>query len=278
MASKFKKPQKRILYNIDELPKYLYQYISLSGDKKRKRAKDFIHSSKFYFSNPKNFNDPYDCKIPPVLNASKETKRKFWKNHIKKQFPSLDAKAVKLKISHFLKYEKNPENHTEIIENFFRSLYNMGILCLTQNPDDMLMWSYYADGHRGICYRFKLELDNIKLMSKSTMLFLKVDYQNDFPKPNLYLDTDDDWVRDIFGIKANCWKNEREWRFINNSHTGLAPCPILKLDRIIFGIKTDEDIKDKIRTWVQNINESIELFLVTNKGRSFKLDIIPEQK
>nr|NJM00895.1 DUF2971 domain-containing protein [Desulfobacula sp.] len=141
----------------------------------------------------------------------------------------------------------------------------------------MLMWAYYADGHQGICYRFKLIPRNLKNIPPDSLLFLKMDYDNNFPKTNFYKDSTEDFVREIFGTKAKCWEHEKEWRFITISKVGKVQCPILRLDAIIFGLKTNrKGYKELIRDWIGNKGETIELLQVKNKRRSFELEIIPE--
>src|SRR5688500_14230662 len=96
-----------------------------------------------YLGPPRNFNDPYDCALGAPLsdltdqglerllqgrrvNATNET--------LKSMFKDGAAKTIR-----------------ELTERF---LNERGVACFTENPDNLLMWSHYADGGRGICLAF----------------------------------------------------------------------------------------------------------------------------
>jgi hypothetical protein len=32
----------------------------------------------------------------------------------------------------------------------------VGVMCISEVPDDILMWSHYADCHKGVCSRLAL--------------------------------------------------------------------------------------------------------------------------
>ena len=34
------------------------------------------------------------------------------------------------------------------------NLYERGVCCFSEKKDDILMWSHYADGHKGFCLEF----------------------------------------------------------------------------------------------------------------------------
>ena len=45
------------------------------------------------------------------------------------------------------------EQYVDIMTNYVNSL---GIFCLSERSDDILMWSHYSNGHRGVCLQFNL--------------------------------------------------------------------------------------------------------------------------
>jgi hypothetical protein len=90
---------------------------------------------------------------------------------------------------------------------------NLGALCLTEKPDNLLMWTHYADHHRGVVIEFDTTHDffNRRLGPQDDFRhFRKVIYTQD--RPNVFL-ADSDAV-DFFYFKSKEWEYEQEWRLI----------------------------------------------------------------
>lgn len=120
------------------LPKYLYKFQKLKGQTLRNLKNDIP-----YFCAPASFNDPFDCS--------------GWVN---------DSKVADI-ISMYLKAQNIPINSVNvfskdvpmILEKRFgeyqsKILHNRGCSCFSKTNKDNLMWSHYADGHKGICLKF----------------------------------------------------------------------------------------------------------------------------
>ncbi|TKB62612.1 MAG: DUF2971 domain-containing protein, partial [Nitrospira sp.] len=109
-----------------------------------------------------------------------------------------------------------------------KSLCHSRVLCLSELHDNVVMWSHYADYHRGVVFKLGCidEIDNTLLAAKA------VSYTNQFPAfPNI-----DEYSRHLTGeqlidfprlsydiayIKHTDWAYEREWRV----HWGLIHEP-----------------------------------------------------
>ena len=136
----------------------------------------------------------------------------------------------------------------------------VGITCFSEAPDNMLMWSHYANKHTGIC----VEYDFSKLFTTvPNSLLLPVEYADKRPllpieKAMKYVDgkvvTDQSKMKEILpdvlkslSIKSDIWSYEREWRhivFTNDVPNRLAQLPIIS--RIIMGMKIDPENRKKI--------------------------------
>lgn len=135
----------------------------------------------------------------------------------------------------------------------------IGVECFTQSPTDILMWSYYADKHRGIC----VEYDFSKLFSTLSNSFLfPVFYSENRPLLNLEKLYDPiskeliqngvvaelpNIVRSLI-IKSSEWEREKEWRIISLSIKSdddrKIKLPIIS--RIITGINISDENYRKI--------------------------------
>jgi len=90
----------------------------------------------------------------------------------------------------------------------FRSDYPM--CCMSANRDSTLMWSYYADGHTGLCVHFDATTAPFANASR-------VDYSNEYPQipiPIAGLEPEV-LLRLALLTKSAVWSHEQEYRLIN---------------------------------------------------------------
>jgi hypothetical protein len=143
-----------------------------------------------------------------------------------------------------------------------------GVVCLTEVPDNVLMWSEYADSYQGFVAEFVCDWEHTTYVPRCRATpfgpALKVEYT---AKPPL--------IRADFGNAANClsmkteeWSYEQEWRVIEflagadfveqeKSYRFLT-FPALSLTRIICGDRMSEPDRTKLLEFVHNNDESIQ--------------------
>ena len=86
-----------------------------------------------------------------------------------------------------------------------------GLLCFTEQWNDILQWSHYADRHRGVCLGFDVTGEPGK--------FGKVDYVTEkFQTPQR---PDQNYMWRCISTKFACWKYEREWRVFITLNDGV---------------------------------------------------------
>jgi hypothetical protein len=96
----------------------------------------------------------------------------------------------------------------------------LGILSLTNNPLNPVMWSHYADTYKGICIGFRTK-DLTDIYTKEQELFLpyqaifnlhKVKYKKKSPK-GMKLSIEN-YVISAFATKSSKWSYEEEYRLL----------------------------------------------------------------
>lgn len=141
-------------------------------------------------------------------------------------------------------------------EDYNYLLDSIKVGCLTTKKDNTLMWSHYADKHRGIC----IEYDIGKIYEKDNLIINKVNYNmpiitNKSIADNEILEIDNiNRLIELFSLKSNEWKYEKEYRILyydkERKKDGiLIDCPIKS---ICFGTETSEDDKKLIRKIIKN--------------------------
>ena len=126
-----------------------------------KYSKQIFVDRKIWYSYPSEFNDPFDCGIDISLNMSLKEKMEvlktmmsqhLWtKDKITKQLQSsLDQRRGQLNDlaeKNILKKRDAAHEHRD----------NTGILSLSSSENNVLMWSHYADEHKGFCIEFEVD-------------------------------------------------------------------------------------------------------------------------
>jgi len=166
---------------------------------------------------------------------------------------------------------------------YFREIYDsIGILCYCSGINDPVIWSHYADSHRGIALGFEF---------KTTDGLLKIEYPKDDLRAHLDGDDLDRWkkenydeallkvVSDAFTKKAKSWEYECEYRhFIYlkgcdmiGSHY-FRGIPLLNLRRIILGVRShvsESDVRRIMNRW--QIQCNVEIVKAQTDPKSYRI-------
>jgi len=157
-----------------------------------------------------------------------------------------------------------------------RFRHKISMFCLSEICNDILMWSHYADGHRGICLVFDGKNDKYQRFRQKTAC---VAYKDSIPEFNFYRDTDERKnARAMMLTKATDWSYEKEWRFINiEGGPGLYHIPPGIISGVILGAKMEEDDKARVTKLVRGLGRDISLQEAVLNDRTYALDIRPVQ-
>jgi len=196
------------------------------------------------FSNPSEYNDPFDCHEGLIkIEHNKELVRKvLHTSELNSTFKISRKEKRKLEKDIFKK-----ELYLPIIRDK-RNDYKLS--CFSANKDEVLMWSHYADMHRGICIGF-----NFPHKYDEKFILCPVKYINEIV-PH---DGTADIIRTILYLqttKSIRWKYEDEIRAITISTDKLNSNEFRNFDKkyvreIIFGCKVSpvkiNNVKEKLK-------------------------------
>lgn len=160
-----------------------------------------------------------------------------------------------------------------------------------QIPQNILMWSHYANGHKGICIKYRLKHDFIKKRitdpkAPLTHIYLKrIDYENNDHTGEIIDISNENITADIgFARKHKDWKYENEVRLISydaTTESDIISLPINKnkenamIEAIYFGCKCSKYMKSKIKRLMKN-TEDIEFFdIKPDTHNIYQLKIVP---
>jgi hypothetical protein len=237
------------------MPSFLYRYRPFSPD----RLKQIIIESRLYFTPPKDFNDPFDCK--PFMNLAgpqSELDEFFTHQAIAKYEgnPSDIRRLVQSECGPHVNLSKK----VEAVSNLWHETFTMGICCFSEPKDNILMWSHYADCHRGVCLEFEF--------SKTERPFSDarpIEYTSTYPEMNFL--KQEGRKSGMFLRKASDWSYEKEWRVFNKP--GLVSFRPGLLTGIIFGCQVQKSDIDLVHSWIGD--RSIALYRAKRETREFGL-------
>lgn len=140
----------------------------------------------------------------------------------------------------------------DIYENYLKELndkYQSTVYaaCFSETNDNILMWSHYAQFHKGICIEY--DFSNIDYRSRSLLTLSPIKYSNELFDMNKYPKRSPvDKIQLATLSKYDSWKYEKEWRLISF----LKEEQIFILDKptaVILGTK----ISAKDRVWISDL-------------------------
>lgn len=186
------------------------------------------------FTQPQAFNDPFELK-PHLSSLASDS---FITDELNEQFEEILKKeylklptAIKnsLPYSKFLEhsYTKKDEVTSSVLvmakqimptvnESMHKAFEDhVGVLSLTEDDHNLLMWAHYANCHQGYVIEFDSShaFFNQKLSDNDVIRSLKkVTYSYSRPKLEL-VDIEN---LDLFIVKSKEWEYEKEWRMLHS--------------------------------------------------------------
>jgi hypothetical protein len=222
-------------------PERLYLYLSLNEFGVRKFIA--LLNGKLHLTSPGNFNDPFDCTALVDISSSPH--------------PTVPPSMVQA-------IDKTREE---------REWHHRHKICsFSEVHDSMLMWSHYANSHKGVC--LELTFDPMKL--PPDCFFEKVRYSTHLPTVDSAKVKDDETIKTFYLTKSTDWMYEKEWRIIapsanypkNDGFNGLIADSPFVVQRVLFGVKResenffDEAIKEDGDVISQNLKAEINEALI----------------
>jgi len=238
----------------------LYRYFPLSEYSLRS-----LETRAFWFSRPCNFNDPFDCALTLVDDAIRESVHHAL--HALAQRGTLDVDALPTDA-----WEVRPEDiaaYKRYQEQMLGVTDEIGLMCLSEVNDDLLMWSHYADRHQGFCLGFERSPGNIVGRQAAPVV-----YQRAYPRLSLIdfdRTTNPNSANVLWLTKSDHWAYEREWRLM-----------ALKGDRsysidasicsIIFGLRMNDTARAAVRAALVGL-KTVQWYEAFKSPTAFALEI-----
>jgi hypothetical protein len=267
------------------------------------KRKAFLNELLIRFTPPGLFNDPFDS-LPAFSNFDESLiNEKVDKVGLDIAFdlpydPSPEpVKRAKLHLlseaNAILKkaYLSNPSVLDEVFETLHRKRINseIGILCCSETRQSVIMWSHYADEHKGFVVGFESTdsfFSHYPHEPPDIGVLRRVTYTQERTIIDIRNIREDAQLPEFLFTKNQDWSYEKEWRIIRllqdaveirNSDVYLVAVPPSAVRQVIIGCHADPQMADELRN-AQMKNSAlshVEFLRARLSKRRYEMDILP---
>ena len=136
----------------ESTPEAYYKYMN------QNTLRLFLRNKTIKFTDPLKFNDPMDSTVPE-LELNVKLLKSTMMGEVATVYPEISGYKSEIE-NHFSADEINWKKEIKVLSNELLNSWSdmishFRILSLTTKPDNLLMWSHYADEHRGVVVKFK---------------------------------------------------------------------------------------------------------------------------
>ena len=245
----------------EKIPEVLYKYYP------SEKSWDYIFNKwTIRFTPLAEFNDPFEAR--PTTDFSFKSISDAAYFHFRQtrrnahSIPRYSGSSFSLYLTEtHLQYIDNKLQNQAKEENFRKDFFTSfsrehGSLCLTKSIQNILMWSHYADSHKGFVIGFNTEkIINELLVKDIAHDYSQIRYTKKRPVLTMYYAIEPTSNEAAYRVTQNCfftkseiWEYEEEWRIIirladrkdKNSVYPVQKIPSRAVNCVIFGMAAPE--------------------------------------
>jgi len=259
-------------------PSSLYKYKSLSDEKRKHHVREMFEDHMVWFSKRSDFNDPFEFHFTPSFEATTDEKIEVFARALQNKDPNLPDESARAEATFAFSsppaiLEKWEQERLSLFEK--RLNEEVGVFSLTEHKDDILMWSHYADEHRGICIEFRpVEEEHDKFYYQAHEVVYPED--NSPPRLNFYDYRNDpgEWALKCFSTKALHWKYEGEWRLFDvRNGPGKKSIPTGLISSVILGCRIESSDRAFIMKLASCYPTPVTIYRARIKAGYYELEI-----
>ncbi len=252
---------------------YLSKYRTLRNHdgSMNEQTLSILKNRSVWYASPSSFNDPFDCKIRPLKVPND--------GEFIGDFSDMDQLEYYLASRVKEASEKGNENE------FHEFLYKLtkrrndkleeqsksyAVMCFSEIHDHGLMWSHYADEHKGIVITFERNEDNMlgrsscrpTRYSRHYPRISHAEYWNSRKNAPKDKPEDHDVLSMCLFTKYEDWFYEKEWRDVVYNSEGAGKLIQLdaKIKGVFFGCRTPEVDKQIVKDILGDTVDYLHMF------------------
>lgn len=228
-------------------PTLLYKYRGLAGDSFR-YVQAMVTRREVFLSGIEKMNDPAEgfFSVPSAEQLLQGKPPGFW--------------ATVLAVGEAVMPSETDALKKTIAES---GLTKVGILALSADPANTLMWAHYGDNHRGACFGFSAR-EGTTFAAAQPMNYLATPVT---PKSLL----PDAVAKHVLLHKSDHWNYEQEWRLLGQiGPLRYAPS---ELEEVVFGFKCPAADRRWIFEWCERSEARVRFREARLKPNSYAIEL-----
>lgn len=259
------------------MPMKLYKYREFGV-----RALRSLTEAEVHYAQPRTFNDPLDCDPTFDVDVGRATLEKLYYRMLLQRMDKSKA-AEKVGYLRYMStelgnYETDKEAEAYLMRMLARDIKGelddefaqRGVLSLSATWSSALMWSHYADEHRGICVEYDTTDQAHPYLGPVIYSAPRAVKASDLVR---WKGRDDESAKErviqtYFYAKSAEWKYEKEWRDVRDD-SGVKELPF-RITAIHFGLRCDIAVTSSM-VRLLNDQPQIRLYSISPKEETFKL-------
>lgn len=244
------------------LVKYLYNTLGIHSlyryrpdDKWEKRDKEDFVNDMIWFQPMSGQNDPFEFSFNMDC------------------FNLPDISSFEAYLAAFLNLDFLVKGYVDLLWHQFEDYKDKcSIACLCEQPDNILLWSYYANSHQGYC----VEYSSIDILNSFQCFVLPVLYHDKFPtfSDMFFGDMKEKLLPYHMALKAitskaSFWALEQEWRVVRTLGSGGEKVPFPAPKAVYLGCNANSTLETDLKNVCKN--KRIPVFKMKKNRTDYKL-------
>jgi hypothetical protein len=259
-------------------PPVLYKYRSWDN----KLHQSLLRDNKIFFASPQAFNDPFDCRIPIRCDLlTEKQKYELYLEAARGRWPDRPEEEIAREAEELRRGARfdDPVMLSQLQQKWENILLGWGVFSLSEDPTSILMWSHYADCHRGFCVGFKTaewDVEERRWEQQGIQTHgHPVIYEDKYPTilPDNSRNNYD--IKQVLLTKSELWAYEKEWRALLFFQTNKPLCiRDAVFSEVILGCQMPPEYKSQVVEVVRGKSSSIRIRQAVKKEGEFALDLV----
>lgn len=232
------------------LPNTFYRYRSLRTEVERNRVRALLVEGKTYIPAFDQFRDQDESLFTADFNGSLKEKEDHRFRLLRLRHPSKPVvellNRAKFDARHYAPQtdEDNEKFQQVLLEHV---MHSVGMLCLSEDQDNDVMWQRYGDNHSGIAIGLRWMMADEYVEETP----LEVVYDDKLPHLHYFTSSPSQSVQTVLQTKPTRWKDESEWRLI---FTDRPPNQVIQLRawfpvELVLGRKISDENMTLVQQW-----------------------------
>jgi len=252
-------------------PQVFYKYRDIDGAGLGFVERTILHNE-IYLSSPAAFNDPFDCMPDFDLSSTPEQRQATFERALARMRPD-QSPVRRRRVASRLALNPVVDPESDEARATMRALHHehvrarIGVYCVGERPDSILMWSHYARSHTGVCLVFNGYCRPFPAAQKVRYASIRSPVKN-------ASESSDESMEKALLTKHLGWKYEREWRVIQHG-PGVYEIPEDALTGVILGARISTANEAQLLGWLSSRSHKCDVFRAVPSPAEFKLLIEP---